>query len=122
MRDSGLTWSWEGGVSPAFSGGGSSSTAFSGWVGIVTIGIVAGLVSGVAEALGEFCVSCGRDGVVRGIEGTCKSGTNADLVSFALGGVLDLGSVDDNLTLPIITGGCLWGLFKVLGWLGGVFA
>ncbi|KIJ16279.1 hypothetical protein PAXINDRAFT_168442, partial [Paxillus involutus ATCC 200175] len=85
MRDSGLTWSWEGGVSPAFSGGGSSSTAFSGWVGIVTIGIVAGLVSGVAEAL-------------------------------------DLGSVDDNLTLPIITGGCLWGLFKVLGWLGGVFA
>ncbi|KIK81889.1 hypothetical protein PAXRUDRAFT_101169, partial [Paxillus rubicundulus Ve08.2h10] len=84
MRDSGLTWSWEGGVSPAFSGGGLGSTAFSGWVGIVTIGVVAGLVSGVAEAL-------------------------------------DLGSVDDNLTLPIVTGGCLWGLFKVLGWLGGVF-
>ncbi|KAG1855636.1 hypothetical protein DFJ58DRAFT_716199 [Suillus subalutaceus] len=34
---------------------------------------------------------------------------------------LDLGSVDDNLSLPIIAGGCLWGLFKVLGWLGDVF-
>ncbi|KAG2339125.1 hypothetical protein BDR05DRAFT_635290 [Suillus weaverae] len=32
-----------------------------------------------------------------------------------------LGSVDDNLSLPIIAGGCLWGLFKVLGWLGDVF-
>jgi diacylglycerol kinase (CTP) len=89
MRDSGLTWSWEGGVSPAFSGSGSgngsSSTMFAGWVGIVTIGVVTGLVSGVAEAL-------------------------------------DLGSVDDNLSLPIISGGCLWGLFKVIGWFGGLFA
>lgn len=25
---------------------------------------------------------------------------------------LDLGSLDDNLTLPIISGGCLWGFFK----------
>ncbi|KAG1763098.1 hypothetical protein EDD22DRAFT_888635 [Suillus occidentalis] len=33
---------------------------------------------------------------------------------------LDLGSVDDNLSLPIIAGGCLWGLFKVLGWLGDI--
>ncbi|KAG2159217.1 uncharacterized protein EDB93DRAFT_272131 [Suillus bovinus] len=35
---------------------------------------------------------------------------------------LDLGSVDDNLSLPIIAGGCLWGLFKVLGWLGDIFS
>ncbi|KAF9224684.1 hypothetical protein BS17DRAFT_701608 [Gyrodon lividus] len=88
MRNHGLTWSWQGGVSPAFSGGGprggSGSTTLAGWVGIVTIGIVSGLVSGVAEAL-------------------------------------DLGSVDDNLSLPIITGACLWGLFKVLGWFGEVF-
>ncbi|KAJ8595734.1 hypothetical protein M405DRAFT_758676 [Rhizopogon salebrosus TDB-379] len=35
---------------------------------------------------------------------------------------LDLGSVDDNLSLPIIAGGCLWGLFKVLGWLGGILS
>ncbi|KAI6128147.1 hypothetical protein EDD16DRAFT_1472665 [Pisolithus croceorrhizus] len=40
----------------------------------------------------------------------------------AVAEALDLGSVDDNLSLPIITGGCLWGLFKVLGWLGGVFS
>ncbi|KAH7882887.1 hypothetical protein F5I97DRAFT_1930508 [Phlebopus sp. FC_14] len=81
MRDAGLTWSWDGGVSPSFSGASTARSSFAGWVGIVTIGAVAGLVSGVAEAL-------------------------------------DLGSVDDNLSLPIIAGGCLWGLFKVLGWLG----
>ncbi|KIJ59855.1 hypothetical protein HYDPIDRAFT_43702 [Hydnomerulius pinastri MD-312] len=85
MRSAGLTWSWSSGVSPSFSGVSAGSEAFAGWVGIVTIGIVAGLVSGVAEAL-------------------------------------DLGSVDDNLSLPIIAGGCLWSLFKVLGWLGGVLA
>ncbi|KAJ3774320.1 hypothetical protein FB446DRAFT_482400 [Lentinula raphanica] len=28
---------------------------------------------------------------------------------------LDLGSLDDNLTLPIISGGCLWAFLKVLG-------
>ncbi|KAI0364386.1 hypothetical protein BV20DRAFT_956343 [Pilatotrama ljubarskyi] len=27
---------------------------------------------------------------------------------------LDLGSLDDNLTLPIISGGCIWGFFKLL--------
>lgn len=35
---------------------------------------------------------------------------------------LDLGGVDDNLSLPVIAGGCLWGLFKILGWLDGVLA
>lgn len=30
---------------------------------------------------------------------------------------LDLGSLDDNLTLPIISGGCLWGFFKCLKFL-----
>lgn len=29
--------------------------------------------------------------------------------------VLDLGSVDDNLSLPIISGACLLGFFKFLG-------
>lgn len=78
-----LSWTWEGGVGRAFAN--SDSKMFSGWTGITTIGIVAGLVTAVAEAL-------------------------------------DLGSIDDNLSLPIITGGCLWGLFKVCGWLGGVFS
>ncbi|KAI0759393.1 hypothetical protein BD413DRAFT_597749 [Trametes elegans] len=32
---------------------------------------------------------------------------------------LDLGSLDDNLTLPIISGGCLWGFFKVLEYFTG---
>ncbi|KAI1790014.1 hypothetical protein LXA43DRAFT_973862 [Ganoderma leucocontextum] len=32
---------------------------------------------------------------------------------------LDLGSLDDNLTLPIISGGCIWAFFKVLEYVGG---
>lgn len=49
-----------------------------GWAGLLSIGLVAGIVSAVAEAL-------------------------------------DLGSVDDNLSLPIISGACLLGFFKFLG-------
>jgi len=56
--------------------GGGVSTG--GWVGLVVIGVVAGLVSGVAEAL-------------------------------------DLGSWDDNLTLPVIAGSCLWIFLRVFG-------
>jgi len=58
------------GITPVHTGG---------WIGLGIIGIVAGIVSGVAEAL-------------------------------------DLGNLDDNLTLPIISGGCLWGFFKLLGY------
>ncbi|KAJ3875715.1 hypothetical protein F5051DRAFT_430350 [Lentinula edodes] len=38
----------------------------------------------------------------------------AGLVS-GIAEALDLGSLDDNLTLPIISGGCLWLFYKVLG-------
>ncbi|TFK45674.1 hypothetical protein OE88DRAFT_1668953 [Heliocybe sulcata] len=51
----------------------------SGAMGLGVIGVVAGVVSGVAEAL-------------------------------------DLGSLDDNLTLPILAGGCIYAFFVVLGW------
>ncbi|KIK07558.1 hypothetical protein K443DRAFT_673152 [Laccaria amethystina LaAM-08-1] len=68
-----VTWALEGGVRAAGQhlGGG-------GWAGLALIGLVAGVVSGVAEAL-------------------------------------DLGSLDDNLTLPIISGGCILGFLKLLG-------
>jgi len=59
---------------------GQGSLNFGGWVGLGIIGVFAGLVSGVAEAL-------------------------------------DLGSVDDNLSLPIISGTCLCGLFKLFGYI-----
>ncbi|RDX41727.1 hypothetical protein OH76DRAFT_1422939 [Lentinus brumalis] len=52
------------------------------WVGLTTLGVASGLISGVAEAL-------------------------------------DLGSLDDNMTLPIISGGCIWGFFKVLAYFNG---
>jgi len=55
------------------------SLNFGGWTGLGIIGVFAGIVSGVAEAL-------------------------------------DLGSVDDNLSLPVISGTCLCGLFKLFGY------
>jgi len=87
----GLTWSWDNGV-PAITsldwirshldteGLGSmlSRIPTGGWSGLTALGVVSGLVSGVAEAL-------------------------------------DVGSVDDNLTLPIISGGCILAFFKFLG-------
>ncbi|KAF8128939.1 hypothetical protein EV363DRAFT_1339248 [Boletus edulis] len=89
VRQNGLTWTWQDGVSHNFIRDAhdvsASPPTFAGWVGLLTIGVVAGLVTGIAEAL-------------------------------------DLGGVDDNLSLPIIAGGCLWGVFKILGWLGGVLA
>ncbi|KAH9921934.1 uncharacterized protein BXZ73DRAFT_51542 [Epithele typhae] len=52
------------------------------WLGLTTLGVVSGLISGTAEAL-------------------------------------DLGSLDDNLTLPIISGGCIWGFFKLIEFFNG---
>lgn len=64
-----VTWSWDTGV--------SQTGRLAGWFGLTVLGAVAGLVSGVAEAL-------------------------------------DLGSLDDNLTLPIISGACMFGFFKLV--------
>ncbi|KZV67374.1 hypothetical protein PENSPDRAFT_654118 [Peniophora sp. CONT] len=35
----------------------------------------------------------------------------------AVAEALDLGNLDDNLTLPIISGACIWGTMKVISWL-----
>ncbi|RDB30196.1 CTP-dependent diacylglycerol kinase 1 [Hypsizygus marmoreus] len=79
-----VSWWWDGGVRASSSLLGSLGIdgpglgGAGGWVGLCAISLMAGLVSGVAEAL-------------------------------------DLGSLDDNLTLPIIAGGCILGFFKLLG-------
>ncbi|KAG5650749.1 hypothetical protein H0H81_011161 [Sphagnurus paluster] len=79
-----VSWAWDGGVrasSHLLSSLGINWTGLNGaggWLGLGAIGLVAGVVSGVAEAL-------------------------------------DLGSLDDNLTLPIISGGCIFGFLKLLG-------
>lgn len=58
MRDN-LTWSWDAGVSSTFSGGSAEGgKVFSGWVGLTVVTVCAGLVSGVAEALGECFILC----------------------------------------------------------------
>lgn len=100
---SGLSWTWEGGAGNSVSNAGGANV-FGGWPGAVIIGVVVGFVTAVAEALGEFRIY------------SLSYSREADGIH------TDLGSVDDNLSLPVITGGCIWGLFKVLGWLGSVFS
>lgn len=84
-------WSLEGGV--------AGTGVLMGWLGLGLISVVGGIISGVAEALG----------------------TLRFLHILALHRVhrlrADLGSLDDNLTLPIISGGCLLGFFKCLHYL-----
>ncbi|KAF9463181.1 hypothetical protein BDZ94DRAFT_1164259 [Collybia nuda] len=86
IRNNGVdvSWSWSDGVRSestllsrlGYTGLGLAGAG--GWPGLGVIGLLAGLVSGVAEAL-------------------------------------DLGSLDDNLTLPIISGGCILGFLKLIG-------
>lgn len=110
LRPEELSWTFEDGlrsdsvlsntVRDTFSKWGWQGVKTGGWVGLSVIGVVAGLVAGVAEALGAI------------------------LLLFTLGAAInhtsclytstDLGSLDDNLTLPIISGGCLWSFFKLM--------
>ncbi|KAL9708727.1 Diacylglycerol kinase [Leucoagaricus gongylophorus] len=74
-----LSWDFVRGVAMSGVREGAGIKGLSGWTGLSVIGVVAGLVSGVTEAM-------------------------------------DLGSLDDNLTLPIISGGCILGFLKFVGW------
>ena len=82
-------WSWESGV--------AGTGVLSGGLGLSMIGLVGGLIAGVSEALGTslhfiFTSWC------------------------LLTRLVDVGSLDDNLTLPIVSGGCLLGFFKLIQW------
>ena len=101
-----VSWSWVDGFSTSSAAGagaldgvkqGRGSLDFGGWMGLGIIGAVAGLVSGVAEALGDWLVHL--------------LSTLPDLL------LKDLGSVDDNLSLPVISGTCLYGLFKLFDYM-----
>lgn len=72
------------------------SFSLGGWVGLGVIGVFAGFVSGVAEALGD-----------------CLVLSPSNPPNFCS---IDLGSVDDNLSLPVISGTCLYGLFRLFGY------
>jgi len=74
-----VVWSWDGGVRGlAHTDNATVALGAGGPLGLLVIAVVAGIVSGVAEAL-------------------------------------DLGPIDDNLSLPIISGCCILGFIKALG-------
>jgi diacylglycerol kinase (CTP) len=83
-----ISWTFEDGfrlatddvVGQAIADAGLTGFKAAGWLGLGLIGLTAGVVSGIAEAL-------------------------------------DLGSVDDNLSLPVISGVCLWAFFKVMSYI-----
>ncbi|EGN91833.1 hypothetical protein SERLA73DRAFT_191940 [Serpula lacrymans var. lacrymans S7.3] len=90
MRYSDLSWSWDQGVSTAF-------------------------VTG-QEPVKSALASIGMSGIkAGGWLGLSAITLFAGMVS-GVAEALDLGSLDDNMTLPIIAGGCLCGLFKFFGW------
>jgi diacylglycerol kinase (CTP) len=76
---------------------GINDVTTSGWIGLGAIGVVAGIVAGVSEALGKSW----RQAI----------DSNALITRLAF---VDL-SLNDNLTLPIISGASLYGFFKVPG-------
>ncbi|KAF9036363.1 hypothetical protein BJ165DRAFT_1409115 [Panaeolus papilionaceus] len=76
-----LSWTWEEGIRLGAKATTGSTSWTAGALGLIAISLVAGLVSGVAEAL-------------------------------------DLGTVDDNLTLPIISGGCIYAFLKAASVIG----
>ena len=81
-----------------------------GWTGLGLVSLAGGLISGVAEALGASFNTLFRHKLVSLSLLACNS-PGLVLINYLF---LDLGSLDDNLTLPIISGGCIWGLFKLL--------
>ncbi len=92
-------------------------------------GFIAGSLTGAIIAAG-FWGLYGRSGIVEpiwswedgvaGTSGVLAGGLGLGVVSVVSGLVsgvaeaLDLGSLDDNLTLPILSGGCLFAFFKCL--------
>lgn len=85
----------------------------SGWGGLGLISVVSGVVSGVAEALGEHHF---RNRIFT-ICSASMFGDRTDSCAWLL--FPDLGSVDDNLSLPIISGGCIWGFLRFLSFMSG---
>lgn len=84
---------------------GVSGVPTGGWVGLAVISIVSGLVTGIAEALGgSFFPSFPF----------AESRWDFDLTNDENG--TDVGQLDDNLTLPILSGGCIWGLLRLFSW------
>ena len=97
-----VIWSWDGGVR-GYKNGATVAMGAGGPLGLLVIAVVAGVISGVAEALGALF------------------NTTFGFLETKYG-FLDLGSIDDNLSLPIISGCCILGFIKVLGQAAAAFS
>lgn len=76
-----------------------------GWASLVAMSLLVGLISGVVEALGA-CIP--------------PHLSRRSLTAITLSvNRLDLGNIDDNLSLPIISGTVLWVLSKSVAWISG---
>ncbi|KAI0037024.1 hypothetical protein K488DRAFT_67184 [Vararia minispora EC-137] len=71
----------------------------------------------VGGAVREWLNSLGFEGIPTGGWTGIAGISVASGVVTALAEALDVGSLDDNLTLPIIAGGGLWACLKALSWL-----
>ncbi|OCH87579.1 hypothetical protein OBBRIDRAFT_820554 [Obba rivulosa] len=66
----------------------------------------------LSHTFGSYIVP-GANAKIRGMIELGLLGVASGLIS-GVAEALDLGSLDDNLTLPIISGGCIWTLFKLV--------
>ena len=89
---------------------GFEGVAVGGWAGLAAISVVTGVVAALAEALGAYHVLHPVFSL------SLLSLFSTSDVDLFLALLTDLGSADDNLTLPIISGGCIWGFLKALSW------
>ncbi|KXN89285.1 CTP-dependent diacylglycerol kinase 1, partial [Leucoagaricus sp. SymC.cos] len=112
-----------------------------GWTGFMAASLTGALIAvgfwsciapvrfGGAEVSWDFVkgVVVGSSGMIRGggsEGGVLKGWMGLSVLSVVTGLVsgvveaMDLGSLDDNLTLPIISGGCILGFLKFVGWIG----
>jgi diacylglycerol kinase (CTP) len=102
-----VSWSFDGGfsmptddvVGRALREAGLKGFKAGGWLGLGLIGLTAGVVSGIAEALGG--------------PGALSRSCACVLMRVRA----DVGTWDDNLTLPVISGACLWAFFKLMSYM-----
>ena len=82
-------------------------SSFASLARLACVAVVGGLLAGFAEAIGAFLLASSH--FAQHTHGLFPSFTR--LLSRSR---IDIGSLDDNLTLPIVSGGLIWAFFKFI--------